>query len=50
MADQIVSIKAIQRLSISLAIYNILVPHKGHFLDSEGYTTFELLLRQITKL
>ncbi|MBF7018695.1 serine hydrolase family protein [Staphylococcus sp. 18_1_E_LY] len=49
-ADPIVNIDATRRLSASLDMDTIEVPHEGHFLENEGYTTFEFLLKQITDL
>ncbi|MBF7024235.1 RBBP9/YdeN family alpha/beta hydrolase [Staphylococcus kloosii] len=49
-ADPIVNIDATRRLSASLNIDTIEIPHEGHFLANEGYTTFEFLLEQITHL
>lgn len=49
-ADPIVNIDATRRLSSSLGIDTIEIPHEGHFLASEGYTTFEFLLEQINRL
>ncbi|MEB7810642.1 alpha/beta hydrolase [Staphylococcus xylosus] len=46
--DPIVNIEATDRLSHELNTETLRVSHKGHFLDSDGYKTFEFLKNQIT--
>ncbi|MGO2077326.1 MAG: alpha/beta hydrolase, partial [Staphylococcus equorum] len=45
--DPVVNISATDRLSKALGTQTIHIPHKGHFLASDGYETFEILKEQI---
>lgn len=49
-SDPIVNIDATNRLSTTLGASTIEIAHNGHFLDSEGYTTFDVLLQQIVSI
>ncbi len=46
--DPIVNIEATDRLSRELNTETLHVSHEGHFLDSDGYKTFDFLKDQIT--
>ncbi|PTI56087.1 esterase [Staphylococcus xylosus] len=47
--DPIVNIDATDRLSHELKTETLHVSHEGHFLDSDGYRTFNFLKDQITQ-
>lgn len=45
--DPIVDVEATKRLSNELVVSTQIINHNGHFLDTEGYHTFEFLKDQI---
>ncbi len=45
--DPIVDVEATKRLSNELGVSTQIITHNGHFLDTEGYHTFEFLKDQI---